>query len=71
MIITYPDLNESEENTLWLGNKLCLGKKIQERTHKILTFGVYHTAVTVTANKAALKAAEMQVLTDNYIYYYL
>lgn len=61
MITIYPDLNDIQENTLWSGNKLCIVKKIQERTRKILTFGVYHKALTVTANKSAVIAAEIQV----------
>lgn len=62
-----PDLNEIEENSLWFGKKLKLGKKIQERTHKIFAFGVYHKAITVTANKGAVEAVKMQV---NYSYLY-
>lgn len=57
-----PDVNEIEENSLWSGNvKLRLGKKIQHRTYKVFTFGMYHKAITVTANKAAAEAAKMQV----------
>lgn len=56
------DVNEIEENSLWSGNvKLRLGKKIQQRTYKVFTFGMYHKAITVTANKAAAEAAKMQV----------
>ncbi|XP_055305654.1 UPF0415 protein C7orf25 homolog isoform X2 [Sitodiplosis mosellana] len=55
-----PDINEIEENSLWSGNvKLRLGKKIQHRTYKVFTFGMYHKAITVTANKGAAEAAKM------------
>lgn len=57
-----PDLSSSEENTLWSGNiKLRSGKKIQNRTFKIFTFGIYHKAITITANKKAADAAKIQV----------
>lgn len=60
-ITVLPDLIENEEKLIWSGRKLSLGKKIQIRTKKIFTFGVYHKAITVTANKSAIEAAKMQV----------
>lgn len=60
-ITILPDLTEDEVNSVWSGRKLSLGKKIQKRTNDIFTFGVYHKAVTVTANKGAIEAAKMQV----------
>lgn len=62
MIDVLPDLNSNEEKMVWNGKKLRLGRKIQERTHKIFSFGLYHKAVTVTANKAAIRAVNMQVI---------
>lgn len=57
-----PDINDIDENSLWTRNvKLRLGKKIQQRTYKVFTFGMYHKAITVTANKGAVEAAKMQV----------
>lgn len=57
-----PDINDVDENSLWTRNvKLRLGKKIQQRTYKVFTFGMYHKAITVTANKGAAEAAKMQV----------
>lgn len=57
-----PDLDSSQESSLWSNNvKLCLGKKIQKRTFNIFTFGLFHKAITVTANKGAADAAKMQV----------
>ncbi|XP_031632321.1 UPF0415 protein C7orf25 homolog [Contarinia nasturtii] len=59
------DLNEDEEEFLWSSQKsrLCLAKKIQNRTYKIFSFGMYHKAFTVTANKSAIEAAKMQGLS--------
>lgn len=64
-----PDLEEMEEISIWSENtfshadELRLGKKIQKRTYKIFTFGMFHKAMTVTANKGAIEAAKMQVYT--------
>lgn len=52
-----------EEDSLWTGHvRLRLGKKIQERTYKVFTFGMFHKAMTVTANRGATEAAKMQVV---------
>lgn len=56
-----PDLNECEENLVWSEQKLQMGKKIQKRSYKIFTFGIYHKALTVSANKGFIEAARMQV----------
>lgn len=64
------DLTEDEEKSLWslLGcERLRLAKKIQNRTYKIFSFGMYHKAITVTANKGAIEAAKMQVTHLNII----
>lgn len=60
-ITIFPDLNESQENSICMSNKLRLGKKISHRSYKIFMFGMFHKAVTVTANKGAIEAAKMQV----------
>lgn len=57
----FPDLGGNDEHSVWSKNKLRLGKKIHERTFKIFTFGMFHKAKTVTANKGAIEAAKMQV----------
>lgn len=56
-----PDLSEYEENLLWSEKKLRMGKKIQKRSYKIFSFGMYHKAMTVSANKGFIEAAKMQV----------
>lgn len=60
-INVYPDLTEEEENALWSMKQLRIGGKINERTHKIISFGMYRKALTVTANKGAIEGAKMQV----------
>lgn len=60
MITVLPDLSENEENTYWSDHKLKMGKKITKRTFKIITFGMFHKAITVTANKGAVEAAKKQ-----------
>lgn len=55
------DIEENEENSVWQGIRLRLGKKIRERTYKIFAFGMYHKALTVTANKRAIDAILAQV----------
>lgn len=64
-IRTYPDLSEEEENSVWENCRLKVGGKIRERMFKIITFGMFHRALTVTANKGALEAAKMQVEKKN------
>lgn len=64
-IKVYPDLTEDEERTLWSVSKLQVGGKIRERTFNVIAFGLYHKAMTVTANKGAIEAAKMQVLLHN------
>lgn len=56
-----PDLTETERDSIWSGKKLCLGKKIRQRILTILSFGLFHGAVTVTANRSALESARKQV----------
>lgn len=56
-----PDLTETERDSIWSGKKLCLGKKIRQRILTILSFGLFHGAATVTANRAALESARIQV----------
>lgn len=60
-IKVYPDLSEEQEQTLWRVAKLQVGGKIRERTYNVIAFGLYHKALTVTANKGAIEAAKMQV----------
>lgn len=60
-ITVYPDLTEEQENSLWKVSKLHVGGKIRERTFKVIAFGLFHKALTVTANKGAIEAAKMQV----------
>lgn len=60
-ITVLPDLDELEENTIWSGKKLQMGKKIQSRSYKIFSFGMFHKALSVTANKGFIEAAKMQV----------
>lgn len=60
-ITILPDLSEYEENSVWSQQKLQSGKKIQKRSYKIFTFGMFHKAITVTANKGFVEAAKMQV----------
>lgn len=62
MIKVYPDLTEQEENNVWQRSRLVIGGKIRQRMFTIITFGLFHKAITVTANKGALEAAKMQVL---------
>lgn len=59
-ITVLPDLSEHEENIYWSDHKLKMGKKITKRTFKIITFGMFHKAITVTANKSAVEAAKKQ-----------
>lgn len=60
-IKVYPDLSEDQKETLWRFAKLQVGGKIRERTFNVIAFGLYHKALTVTANKGAIEAAKMQV----------
>lgn len=60
-ISVYPDLTEDEEESIWQGRRLQIIGKIRDRTFKIITFGLFHKALTVTANKGALEAAKVQV----------
>lgn len=60
-IKVYPDLSEEQEQSLWRVAKLQVGGKIRERTFNVIAFGLYHKALTVTANKGAIEAAKMQV----------
>lgn len=62
-IRVYPDLTEEQEQSLWRFTKLQVGGKIRERTFNVIAFGLYHKALTVTANKGAIEAAKMQVRT--------
>lgn len=57
-----PDLMPNEENETLQKYKLQLSGKIRDRTYKIITFGLHHKAVTITANKGAIEAAKMQVM---------
>lgn len=41
--------------------------KIRDRTYQILIFGLYHKALTVTANKGAIESAKQQVITSRNI----
>lgn len=41
--------------------------KIRDRTYQILIFGLYHKALTVTANKGAIEAAKQQVIMSRNI----
>lgn len=61
MIKVYPDLTEEQKNSVWPRRRLGIGGKIRERMFTIITFGLFHKAITVTANKGALEAAKMQV----------
>lgn len=61
MIKVYPDLTKEEENIVWLRGRLSIGGKIRKRMFTIITFGLFHKAITVTANKGAFEAAKMQV----------
>lgn len=61
MIKVYPDLTEEEINSVWPRGRLGIGGKIRRRMFTIITFGLFHKAITVTANKGALEAAKMQV----------
>lgn len=60
-IKVYPDLSAEQEKSLWRVAKLQVGGKIRERTFNVIAFGLYHKALTVTANKGAIEAAKMQV----------
>lgn len=60
----YPDLTKDEEDSVWSKNRLQIGGKIRERMFAIVSFGIFHKALTVTANKGALEAAKMQVIFD-------
>lgn len=60
-IKVYPDISEEQEQSLWRTAKLEVGGKIRERTFNVIAFGLYHKALTVTANKGAIEAAKMQV----------
>lgn len=60
-ITVLPDLNEYEESLVWSERKLQMGKKIQKRSYKIFSFGMFHKALSVTANKRFIEAAKMQV----------
>lgn len=60
-IKVYSDLSEEQEQSLWRVAKLEVGGKIRERTFNVIAFGLYHKALTVTANKGAIEAAKMQV----------
>lgn len=57
----HPDISEEQEQSLWRTAKLEVGGKIRERTFTVIAFGLYHKALTVTANKGAIEAAKMQV----------
>lgn len=61
MIKVYPDLTEKEDNSVWPRGRLGIGGKIRERMFTIISFGLFHKAITVTANRGALEAAKMQV----------
>lgn len=60
-ITIMPDLTKDQEDSVWSDYKLRHGKKIQKRSFTIFSFGLYHKALTVTANKGAIEAAKMQV----------
>lgn len=66
-----PDLTPDEEHETLQKYKLQLSGKIRDRTYKIITFGLHHKAITVTANKGAIEAAKMQVSLIHRLFLYL
>lgn len=59
-----PDLTFNAEKNIRQQWKLQIGGKVQERIYKIISFGLYHKALTVTANKRVIESAKMQVNLD-------
>lgn len=61
LVKVLPDVTDEEQKLLPNISKLQINGKIRPRTFQVFAFGLYHKAITVTANEGALRAARMQV----------
>lgn len=61
MVKVLPDVADEQQKLLPNLSKLQINGKIRPRTFQVFAFGLYHKAITLTANESAFRAARMQV----------